>query len=245
MLLEVLLGNYNIKLIMQYIWLIWSLILIVIWLTVYFSLDSKKAKKEMLITSLWTSLLGFTEPLFVPSYWSPPSLFNLALRTGFDIESLIFSFGIGGIAIILYNRIFHKQDGPMLIKEHHSSRHKFHLWTLISTPIIFILFLITTNLNPLHSAIIAMIIGGLATWYCRPDLKKKMIVSAFIFLILYFFYFLTLIAISPGYVERVWNLGAISGILIVGIPLEELLFAFSFGFLWSSVYEHITWKKLT
>ncbi|MFA6076573.1 MAG: lycopene cyclase domain-containing protein [Candidatus Paceibacterota bacterium] len=230
---------------MQYIWLIWSLILVAIWLVIYASLDSKKARKEMLIVSLWTSLLGLTEPLFVPSYWSPPSLFNLTLRTGFDIESLIFSFGIGGIAIILYNKIFHRQDIPMPMKDHHSPRHKFHMWILISTPIILILLLITTNLNSLHSAIIAMILGGLATWYCRPDLKKKMITSAFIFLILYFFYFLTLIAISPGYVEQVWNLKAISGILVIGIPLEELLFAFSFGFLWSSIYEHITWKKLT
>lgn len=71
-----------------------------------------------------------------------------------------------------------------------------------------------------------------------------MLASAFIFLILYFLYFLILIALSPGYVEQVWNLKAISGILILGIPLEELLFALSFGFLWSSIYEHITWKKL-
>mgnify|MGYP001602330297 FL=1 len=71
-----------------------------------------------------------------------------------------------------------------------------------------------------------------------------MLASAFIFLILYFLYFLILIALSPGYVEQVWNLKAISGILILGIPLEELLFALSFGFIWSSIYEHITWKKL-
>ena len=229
---------------MEYIWLIWSLILLAIWLVIYLSLGSSKEKKEMLLVSLWTSLLGLTEPLFVPTYWSPPSLFNLALRTGFDIESLIFSFGIGGIAVILYEKIFHNEHMSMSAKEHHSNRHKFHLWALLSAPAILVILLVTTNLNPLHSSIIAMIVGGLATWYCRPDLKKKMITSAFLFLVLYFFYFLTLIAISPGYVEKVWNLKAISGILILGIPLEELLFALSFGFIWSSIYEHIGWKKL-
>lgn len=229
---------------MQYIWLIWSLILIAIWLVIYLSLGSSKEKKEMLVVSLWTSLLGLTEPLFVPAYWSPPSLFNLALRTGFDIESLIFSFGIGGIAVILYQRIFRSREMIMSAKEHNSSRHKFHTWALLSAPAILIVLLAATNLNPLHSAIIAMVIGGLATWYCRPDLKKKMITSAFLFLALYFLYFLTLIAISPSYVEKVWNLKAITGILIVGIPLEELLFALSFGFIWSSIYEHLAWKKL-
>jgi hypothetical protein len=36
-------------------------------------------------------------------YWNPPSLFDLARTSGFDIESLIFSFGIGGIGAVLYN----------------------------------------------------------------------------------------------------------------------------------------------
>lgn len=230
---------------MQYIWLIWNLILIAIWLVIYGSLGGKDKKKEMLTVSLWTSLFGLTEPLFVPAYWSPPSLFNLALRTGFDIESLIFSFGIGGIAVILYEWIFRSRHIVISAKERHLPRHSFHIWTLLSAPAVLVALLVATNLNPLHSSIIAMIIGGLATWYCRPNLKKKMIVSAFMFSALYFFYFLTLIAISPGFVEQVWNLKAISGILIFGIPLEELLFAWSFGFIWSSVYEHIAWKRLS
>jgi len=44
--------------------------------------------------------------------------------------------------------------------------------------------------------------------------------------------------------EKVWNLKAISGILILSIPIEELLFALSFGFIWSNIYEHITRRKI-
>lgn len=113
--------------------------MIAIWLVIYVSLSSNKEKKEMLVVSLGTSLLGLTEPLFVPEYWSPPSLFDLAMRTGFDIESLIFSFGIGGIAVMLYGRIFRRQDVPMSAKEHSLPRHRFHLWTLLSAPAVFIL----------------------------------------------------------------------------------------------------------
>ncbi len=229
---------------MQYAWLVWSLSLIVIWGVVYMLLKSKESKKEMLIVSLWTSLLGLTEPLFVPEYWSPLSLFDLAQRTGFDIESLIFSFGIGGIAVVLYEYIFKTRHKIIPQSAQHNLRHRYHLWAIISAPIIFIFLLLTADLNPIHSAAIAMILGGLFAWYCRPDLKQKMIASAFIFLTLYFLYFLTLIAMFPGYVERVWNLKVISGILIFGVPLEELMFAFSFGFLWSSVYEHVKWYKI-
>lgn len=229
---------------MQYAWLIWSLILIGIWVAIYFSLNTKDKKREMLVTSLWTSLLGLTEPLFVPEYWSPPSLFNLALKTGFDIESIIFSFGIGGIAVVIYEWILHTKHQTISLTEQHAPRHRFHLWIIISTPIIFTVLLFTTKLNPIYSAIIAMITGGILTWYCRPDLKKKMLISALLFLGLYFVYFLTLIAMYPGYVQQIWNLKTISGILIFGIPFEELMFAFSFGFMWSSVYEHLMWRKV-
>jgi len=229
---------------MHYAWLIWSLLLLGIWVIVYFFLNKRDQKKEMLIVSFWTAILGLTELLFVPAYWSPPSLFNLAERTGFDLESLIFSFGIGGLAVILYDRIFYRQHQNMSPVEKHNKRHRFHFWVLLSAPLIFLILLLLNNFNPIYSAIIALLIGGLLTWYCRPDLKIKMLVSAAIFLIFYFIYFLTLILMFPGYVEAVWNLKAISGILVWGIPLEELLFALSFGFFWSSVYEHLTWRKI-
>lgn len=229
---------------MSYAWLVWSSILFGIWGLIYFSLLRKEGKKEMLSVSLYTSLFGFTEPFFVPEYWNPPSLFNLAEKTGFDIESFIFTFALGGIAFVIYEWIFPVRHELISSSAKHLPRHRYHLWTLLSAPIIFFTLLIATELNPIYVTIIALFSGGIFTWYCRPDLKKKMVVSAFIFLLIYSVYFLTLIALYPGYVEHVWNFKAISGILILGIPLEELLFALGVGFLWSSVYEHISWRKL-
>src|SRR3989344_301315 len=115
---------------MQYAWLTWSLILLGIWLVIYVTLDAKEKRREMLTVSLWTSLLGFTEPLFVPEYWSPPSLFNLALTTGFDIESIIFAFSIGGGASLLYERLFATRHEAMPSSVRHNPRHRYHVWTL-------------------------------------------------------------------------------------------------------------------
>ena len=53
---------------------------------------------------------------------------------------------------------------------------------------------------------------------------------------------LALLWFAPGYIASVWNLPALSGVLIGGIPLEELLFGFAFGVYWASVYEHLTWR---
>jgi hypothetical protein len=47
----------------------------------------------------------------------------------------------------------------------------------------------------------------------------------------------------PSYVAAVWNLPALSRVFVAGVPLEELMFAFTFGLYWSSVYEHLAWKR--
>lgn len=230
---------------MHLVWLSWSLLLVGIWGVAYLLVRSPEIRRTMLKVSLWTSLLGLTEPLFVPEYWLPPSLFDLAANTGFDIESLIFSFGVGGLGFVLYFFIFPvKGEEEFTVDERIAARHRYHPWLLLVAPVLFVALFLVTGLNPIYISVIALMVGGVATWYCRPDLKMKMFVSAFLFLGLYFVFFLTLIIFEPGYVLKVWNLPAISGILVAGIPIEELMFAFSFGFFWSTTYEHFAWKKL-
>ncbi|MEK6932635.1 MAG: lycopene cyclase domain-containing protein, partial [Nanoarchaeota archaeon] len=113
-----------------------------------------------------------------------------------------------------------------------------------SPVIIFLILFFTTRLNPIYLDIISMFFGALSTLYCRPDLKNKIWLGGFLFLIIYFISFLLTIFIYPNWVEATWNLKAISGMLILMIPLEELVFAFTFGMLWSSIYEHFNWYKL-
>ena len=223
-------------------WLVFSLILFAIW--VGFFIFNKKTRKEMALVSFFTMSFGLTEPLFVPEYWSPPSLFNLAANTGFDVESLIFSFAIGGIGSVLYEMFFKVEHKRMSMREMHAGRHRFHLLVLFSPLIVFMPLFFFTELNPIYSASIAMLMGGIATILCRPDLKKKIIFGGIMFLALYFVFFIFFNNIYPYAVERFWNLSVLSGILILNIPLEELIFAFTFGLIWASVYEHIRKYKL-
>ncbi len=230
---------------MEYVWLNFSLLLLVFWVIIYYVIKEKKSRKKMLTVSLITALLGFTEPIFVPEYWSPLSLFDLALRIGFDIESIIFSFAVGGIVVVVYEIILGNRSQPMTKEEMRDSRHRFHKLTLVAAPILFVVLLLTTNLNPIYSAIIAMFFGFFTAWYCRPDLLRQMLLGGLLFTLIYFLTLSFLPIIYPTYVETVWNLSAISGVLIVGIPLEEYLWAFTFGLYWSSIYEHFKWRKLT
>lgn len=227
-----------------YAYLIASVLLLLVWLYLYWT--KPKARRKMLLISLLTAPLGLTEPLFVPSYWLPFTLFDLARRTRFDLESLLFSFAVGGITAILYGSLWGKSRKPISVHEVHQKRHQFHRLALLSPFISFAILYLLTPLNPIYSTIIAMTIGAIATWYCRPDLLKAMVTGSLLFLGIYFVVFLIgFVWLFPGYVESVWNLPAISGILVIGVPIEELLFAASLGAMWSSVYEHFNWYKFS
>jgi hypothetical protein len=235
-------NNSEIKKMMQYTWLTWSLIILVVWVIIYPL--KKDFRKIMLPVSLATMLFGFTERLFVPAYWSPPSLFSLAQKTGFDIESFIFSFAIGGIGSILYRILFPVLEIGMNMEEKNQRRHRLHTYILMVPAVIFLLLSIATRLNHIYCGIIALFTGALATLYCRPDLKGKIWIGGLLFMLLYFFYFGSILLFFPGYVKAHWNLPALTGMLIRGVPLEELLFGFTFGMYWSGLYEHIHWDKM-
>ncbi len=227
-----------------YAYLIASTLLLFIWLFFYWKKPG--SRKKMLLVSFLTAPLGLTEPLFVPSYWLPYTLFDLARRTRFDVESLLFSFAVGGITAILYESLWGKLRKPVSMHEMHQVKHRFHRLALLSPFVSFGLLYFFTPLNPIYSTVIAMAIGAAATWFCRPDLLRAMLTGSFLFLGLYFAVFwVGFVWLFPGYVEAVWNLPAISGILIAGIPIEELLFAASLGAMWSSVYEHFAWHEFS
>jgi hypothetical protein len=224
----------------QYVWLAWSSAFLVPWLVLY--LGNAAQRGVMLRTSLVTALFGLTEPIFVPAYWNPPSLFELAQRTRFDIESLIFSFAIGGIGAVLYNTITRKRLVPVSAGERHLPPHRLHLAALF-VPYVLFVSLYFLPWNPIYPSLVALVTGAIASVICRPDLKNKTLIGGALFFVMYAAFMLGLKWFTPGYIAQVWNLPALSGGLIYGIPLEELLFGFSFGAYWTGVYEHFTWSR--
>jgi hypothetical protein len=223
-----------------YVWLVWSSAFLVPWLLLYAAYP--RHRRIMLWASLFTTPFGLTEPLFVPEYWSPPSLFDLARTTGFDLESLIFCFGIGGVGAVLTNALTGRRPAPLASAERHARRHRFHRWVLASPFIVFpVLWLLPWN--PIYPGIVAMLAGALATIACRPDLARNTALGAVIFVAYYLAFLAGLAWTAPGYIARVWNLDALSGWTVLGFPLEELLFAAAFGAYWAGVYEHLTWHR--
>jgi hypothetical protein len=223
----------------KYVWLIWSSAFMLLWLTLYALAPG--VRRIMLRASLPTSAFGLTEPVFVPAYWNPPSLFDLAQRTGFDIESLIFCFAIGGIGAAGYRAIGAAPESMMNDAERRSGRHRWHLLALI-TPFPIFLLLLKLPWNPIYPSLLALFSGALAAAVCRPDLVRNSLLGGVIFFGLYLVFLLGLRWTWPGYIEAVWNLAELLPWRPFGLPLEELLFGFGVGLYWSCVYEHVGWR---
>lgn len=224
----------------HYVWFAWASVFLVPWLILFIAFP--RHRRVMWWASLFTMPFGLTEPLFVPEYWNPPSLFNLAQRTGFDIESFIFCFGIGGVGAVLYNLITRQEFRPVGETERTNPWHRHHGKALLS-PFVAFVALVFFPWNAIYPGIIAMAVGAVATALCRPDLSKKTWIGGCLFVLYYVVFLMGLTVTSPGYIERVWNLDALTGLLIFGMPLEELLFAAGFGMYWSGVYEHAAWAR--
>jgi len=223
----------------RYVWLIWAGSFLVPWSVLFVARPTLRF--PMFWASVLTAPFGLTELAFVPKYWNPPSLLDLAHRTGFDIESLIFCSAIGGLALAGYRVLAPDAEFIRPRQARNSHLHRWHLAALFSPFLVFGVLLILPW-NPIYPGIAALFAGALASVLCRPDLWRSALVGGVVFLALYTVFLIGLKMLWPGYIEAVWNLGNLIAWRPAGLPLEELLFGFGFGMYWSSVYEHVTWQ---
>ena len=211
-------------------YLTWDLIFLSVWFLFYYT--RKDLRKKMLLTSIVATPLGLFEPLFVPSYWNPSTLFDLAAKTGLDIESLIYAFTVTGIAAVLYDILLNKK----LVKV---SKKANKLVFIIILPLVFFGSGFIFD-NFIYSTISSLFIGSLAIWIYRKDLFKHTILSGIIFLIFYTAILLLIDnLIFMGWVKNTWNIANLTGIVLFGIPMEELLFALMTGFFWYGLYNAV------
>jgi hypothetical protein len=61
--------------------------------------------------------------------------------------------------------------------------------------------------NPIYPAILAMVVGAVATIFCRPDLGRKTWVGGLLFLGYYVIFLLGLEWTAPGYIRTGVELG--------------------------------------
>ncbi len=219
-----------------YGYFIGCLILGIVWLLIL--IVRKDLRKEILFGSLLGLPFGFSELLIVPEYWNPPSIFNLIHKLGFGIESFIFAFFVAGIAAVAYE--FITKSKLKRIK----SDHKTHIFPYIAVMLWFVALEIFIPSKTVFNLCFALLAGAGIIAIKRPDLIKQIVISGFIFGVLYTLLFFFFMKLFPGFIQQTYSLQNFLGVFILGVPIEETLFAFSVGACWSTFFEYIRGYKL-
>ena len=168
-----------------------------------------------------------------PGYWEPKTLFNIgAITKGLAVEDILFMFFIGGIATVLYEYCFHRR----IAVQRGDRRH--HYRALVFALVVALFFLLFFPVNVMYTLIVFSFAGAIIIWIEREDLILHSLLGGVLLFVLYPLLFYTFNIFFPDFVIHAYHLSNVSGILIAGIPLEELLYAFGFGMFWAPIYEY-------
>jgi len=216
----------------MYEYLVWVALLGFFWFFMYFS------RRDLRTKMLWSSLIalpfGFGELYFIPNYWVPQTLFNFGVKYGIDIEAFLLMFFLGGIAGFIYEGLSKKR----VVMKKVCRPCKCYV-PLITTLVAFIILTKSfASLNIIYSAVISCIIGGISAAILYPNLRKHIIYGGLLFAILYWVSLGASEFISP-WILSTWNMSSLSGIMLLKVPIEEIIFGFAFGVLWTPLYEEI------
>jgi hypothetical protein len=221
----------------HYAYLVGTIIFWVAWV-VCFGLG-KRYRKEMRWGTMIASPTALTSILFVPEYWAPESLFNLDRSIRVGIEDFLWAAAVGGIAAIV---------GEICLTERlaaiRSSRHVRHYWPFLLMAALLMILEFWHPHRTMENVVISGAIGAVLLACLRRDLIPLMFTSTTSFTVLYFLLFSCVLLLYPQFVSRFYNLPNLLGIYVADIPLEEFLFAATFGAIWSVAYEYVHGYRL-
>ena len=219
-----------------------SLVLAAFWALTLAAVKTGKLKndiREFWWASFTCSWFGVTEPLFVPEYWTPPSIFKV---WRWDLESFLFCFAIGGITAVVTElpavaRLLRKTATVQPVPD--PDRLRIENMVLV---VVFIAMFGATgqfDLNIIYdAAIVCVVTAGFVAWR-RPGLRWQILGGGVTFLAIYTVVLVVTGLAYPDFYDH-WNVADLTNIWLLDAPLEEYLFAFTFGLVWAPLYE--TWK---
>jgi hypothetical protein len=238
----------------------WALVLAIVLVR-----GSVRNRQEFWWGSIACSLLGFTEPLFVPAYWNPPSILSCGR---WDFESFVFCFAIGGISAVAPEwhvvREFFQAMDRMIWKSVRRLLRPFRRLTGTTEPaveevalteeeirrengLLVAVFLGSfgftahTGLNVIYNAALASAAMGVYVSWRRPRLRWQVWSGALMFMAVYAVVLVIVGQRYPTFYVDHWNLAALSGVWVFGAPVEEYLFAATLGAFWAPMYE--AWRN--
>lgn len=221
----------------QYSYLIGAIVMLVIWIVLF--LWRKDIRKEMLVMSILIGVLALPlNYLYIQDWWHPLTVTGTAL----GIEDLILGFAGGGIAAVVYEVIFKMRFKKRKIGKKLTKLEL--ILPLASALILFFGIFYLFKISSFYSAVIASIIPIGFIYYKRKDLILDSLASGFLIMFFALPAYWIPELISPGWIASAWYLDKISGILVWGVPLEDVIWWFLVGLFIGPLYEYWQERRL-
>lgn len=222
----------------DYTYLISTLLLVALWVVLY--LFRKDARREMWIMSLVVVAAGlFMQYVFwIKDWWQPITITGAS----WGIEDFLGLFGIGGATAVIYEELFIKKLYFKKTRGYFSLKYAVILLTLFGVlhGTSFFVF----NLHSSISWIIATIVPVIIIYLLRPDLIINSIATGVILTIVGFLGFAIINFVQQDFIYAWWQFTKLTGIVILGVPLEDIVWFITFGMFIGPLYEFLTGAKL-
>jgi hypothetical protein len=207
-------------------YIIMTSVFIIMWVILFVFL--RRSRPAMIWTSLLLTLAGpVAEYWLIPSYWSPLFLVHISYRSwSFGIEDILLTFAVSGISAGLCESValrtgfaeLPRVTGKALLRIFALCVLGFWLMVLLATVL---------SLTPIHALLLAVAIPSGLILFRRWKLMSIVISIAVIFgFFFWLHYILLLLPLFPGLIQAWWNLENTFGVMFLGVPIEEMLWAF-------------------
>ena len=164
---------------------------------------------------------AFTESFFLSVYWSPIFLFDLGSRYGFGIEDFLFVVLLGMLTCASYPTAFRKVLSPVVKKR----SRVICLLPLALGGLGLAVVLLLTTIPIIYGTWCVMGLFIMVTWFVRRDLIWPSCAGGAVMTICYWLICLGWQILYPGIFANAWNQEALGGLFVLGVPVEELIYA--------------------
>lgn len=210
-------------------------ILLPIWLFLF--VRRKDLRKEILLTSIIMGLLGpFSELLYLRDYWHPETVGTYP----FGPEGFLFGFLLSGIAVSIYEEVY----GRHIYRVKKLQRPLFVLFFTVVFILIVLPLVFWVKMNSIYATTIGLLVIATIVTFLRRDLVTDSLMSGLLTGLVMFLGYIVFLFVFPEVVDRWWSLQNVSGILVWGIPIEEMIWAFAVGATIGPIYEFLLGYKL-
>lgn len=212
----------------QFTYLTGTLISLLPWLIIF--LLRKDLRRTLVVMSIIGGFVGLlTEYLWWTLDWWHPETFT---GTRIGLEDFLLGFSNFGIISVFYQFAFKKKTVKVKsLKSNKGVITGLILFSLVSISTLHYVFGLTTYIAFILTSLVWLVVYAVI----RRDLLPSALILGLITVLASTAVYFCLQFLSPGWIERTWFFNNLTGVVIAGIPLEDLLFYFFVGAVLSPV----------